>query len=76
MEPIQILEQRFNLFPAKFSWRGQIISIDAVAECRTELAPSGRSEVYHFLVRANGKFLHLSQRLASGQWWLLPEGAD
>jgi hypothetical protein len=70
MESIRMLERRSNLFPAKFSWRGHIYKVEAVTECKTETTPSGRSEAYHFWVRCEGKSLHLSQMLSSGQWSL------
>lgn len=70
MEPISMLERRSDLFPAKFSWRGQVYRVEAVTECKTETAPSGRSEAYHFWVRCRGQLLHLSQSLASDQWLL------
>ncbi len=73
MEPIKVLECRLNLFPAKFSWRGRVYQIEAVTECKTITAPSGQSEAYHFWVRCEGKLLHLSQMLASGQWLLQTE---
>jgi hypothetical protein len=76
MEPIKILEQRFNLFPSKFLWRGVTFNVEAVTECKTVLAPSGRSEAYHFWVRVNGRLWHVGQWLTSGQWWLQPEGSD
>lgn len=68
MEPITVLECRLGLFPAKFSWRGQIYRVEAVAECKTETTPSGRSRAYHFWVRCQGRLWHLSRQLASGQW--------
>jgi len=73
MEPINMLERQLELFPAKFSWRGRIYEVESVTECKTVTAPSGRSEAYHFLVRCEGKLLHLSQVLASGQWVLQQE---
>ena len=73
MEPIDILERRLNLFPAKFSWRGRIYQVEAVTECKTETAPSGRSQAYHFWVRCNGHLLHLSQSLSSDQWLVQPD---
>lgn len=70
VEPINMLERRLNLFPAKFSWRGRIYQVDAVAECKTVTASSGQSEAYHFWVRCEGELLHLSQLLSSDQWML------
>ncbi len=70
MESINMIERRLNLFPAKFYWRGQLYEVEAVAECKTMMAPSGRSEAYHFWVRCQGQLLHLSQALSSGQWVL------
>jgi hypothetical protein len=68
-----MLERSLNLFPAKFSWRGQIYQVEAVTECKTETAPSGGSEAYHFWVRCRGRLLHLSQSLASDQWLLVQD---
>ncbi len=70
MEPINVLEHRFNWFPAKFRWRGRVYSVESVTECKTVTAPTGRSETYHFWVRCEGKLWHLSQILSSGQWVL------
>lgn len=70
MEPINMLEQHLNLFPAKFCWQGRVYQIDSVTECKTITNPLGRSEAYHFWVRCEGKSMHLSQMLASGQWVL------
>jgi hypothetical protein len=70
MEPINMLEYRLNLFPAKFRWRGRVYRIDAVTECKTVNNPAGRSEAYHFWVRCEGKLLHLSQLLTTKQWLL------
>ncbi len=72
MEPINMLERRLELFPAKFCWRGRIYEVDSVSECKTMTNPAGRREVYHFWVRCAGQQLHLSQQLASGQWMLQP----
>ncbi len=70
MEPINMLECRLNLFPAKFYRQGNIYNVEAVVECQTDIVPSGRSDVYHFWVRCEGKLLHLRQGLVSGQWAL------
>lgn len=70
MEAIDMLECRFDLFPAKFRRDGHIYEIEAVTECKTLTAPSGRSEAYHFWVRCEGKILHLYRSLSSGQWVL------
>lgn len=68
MEAIDVLERRFNLFPARFSWEGRVYEVDAVTECRTELAGVDRDETYHFWVRCNGQLLHLRQVVASDRW--------
>ena len=70
MEPIKMLEQRLNLFPAKFNWQGEIYQVDAVNECKTTTSPSGRIEAYHFWVGCAGRRLHLCQNLSTGQWLL------
>lgn len=69
-EPIKMLERRFELFPAKFSWRGRIYEIDAVNECKTTPGNQGDSAVYHFWVRCGGESLHLCQELSSDFWIL------
>jgi hypothetical protein len=70
MEPIKMVEQHLNLFPAKFNWNGQLYRVDAVNECKTTTSTSGRIEAYHFWVGCAGKRLHLSHHLATGQWLL------
>jgi hypothetical protein len=69
-EPIMMLERRFNLFPAKFSWRGRVYEIEAVNECKTIPRGQGDSPVYHFWVRCGGQSLHLCQESSSDFWML------
>ena len=70
MEPIKMLEQHLNLFPAKFNWHGRVYQVDAVNECKTTISRSGQIEAYHFWVGCAGKRLHLCQNLSTGQWLL------
>ena len=72
-EPIKMLERRFELFPAKFAWRGRIYKIEAVNECKTIPESGGHSASYHFWVRCEGQSLHLCQELSSDFWMLQPE---
>jgi hypothetical protein len=69
-EPIKMLERRFNSFPAKFYWQGRVYEVEAVNECKTVTVGSDDSGMYHFWVRCNGRQLHLSEILASGDWLL------
>jgi hypothetical protein len=34
-ESIRMIERRFDIFPAKFDWRGRVYRVDAVNECKT-----------------------------------------
>lgn len=67
-ESINMLECRFNLFPARFAWRGQVFEVEAVNECKTIAHPAGA--IYHFWVRCEGQFLHLIHHLHSDCWAL------
>lgn len=62
-ESIKMLERRFNLFPAKFSWRGRIYRVDAVNECQTVISPLTNHTTHHFWVRCDGQLWHLCEIL-------------
>lgn len=67
-EPIQVIERRFGLMPAKFNRNGQVIQVDAVEECWTEMGYLRRNVFYHFRVRCGQDRYHLSENTASGAW--------
>jgi len=69
-ESIKILERRFNSFPAKFYWRGQVHNIDAVNECKTVTNLWNDQAMYHFWVRCDGQLFHLCEITPSGHWLL------
>jgi len=68
LQPIKMLERRFNLFPAKFFWQGRIYEVEAVNECKTVPGQDADGPAYHFWVRCNGQRLHLCELLSSGKW--------
>lgn len=70
METISVLERRFDLFPARFCWQGQIYEVEAVTECRTEICGYDKGETYHFWVRCKGHLFHLRQVVALDRWIL------
>ncbi len=70
IESINMLERRFNLFPAKFYWRGQVHNIDAVNECKTITNDGFNRATYHYWVRCDGQLFHLSEVLPTGHWLL------
>ncbi len=61
-EKVSMLEYRFNIFPAKFSWRDRVYHIDAVNECRT------RRAARHYWVKCDGQMLHLMHLLSNDKW--------
>lgn len=63
-EKVNMLEYRFDTFPASFSWRGRIYQIEAVNECKTQ------PQAYHYWVRCEGQMLHLIHSLPSNRWAL------
>lgn len=63
-ENVNMLEYRFDTFPAKFSWRGRVYQVDAVNECKT------RHWAYHYWVKCDGQMLHLVHRLRTNRWQL------
>jgi len=67
-ESIKVLERRFDIFPAKFFWRGQVHRVDAVNECKT--VTNYQQSQYHFWVRCDGQMYHLCEVLPAGQWLL------
>ncbi len=75
-ESITMLERRFQLFPAKFYWRGQVHQVDAVNECKTETHPADTRSIYHYWVRCGGKQLHLSQAMPAEKWLLHQDGKE
>ena len=68
-ETIEMLERRFDGFPAKFSWRGRVYRIDAVNECKT-ITSGSELGMYHFWVRSNGQRFHLCEMLPKSRWLL------
>ena len=67
VESIKMLERRFDLFPAKFYWRGQVHNVDAVNECKTITSLWDDKTMYHYWVRCDVRLMHLCQE-ASGDW--------
>jgi len=76
VESVKMLERRFNLFPARFRWRGQVYKVDAVNECKTETNPWNNHTVYHFWVRCSGRQLHLGQVLPLSDWILYEDDKE
>jgi hypothetical protein len=67
-EPIQVLEWKFGYFPVKFKRAEQVVQIDAVEECRTELGNSSKKARYHFKVRCGSILYWLSEDVEAGTW--------
>lgn len=75
-EAIQMLERQFNLFPARFAWRGQIYDVDAVNECKTVTSRSAAQGMHHFWIRSNGQMLHLCEIFPRSEWLIYRETTE
>jgi hypothetical protein len=72
-ENIQVLERKFGYFPVKFRWAEQVVEIDAVEQCRTEIRGHSRKTRYHFKVRCGSVQYWLSEDTESSTWSIQPE---
>jgi len=72
---VQVLEYRFDYFPAKIELAevGRIVEIDAVERCWTEMAGGRGHSKFHFRVRCGSDMYQLSQDVGSGRWSIQPE---
>jgi hypothetical protein len=72
-ETIQMLERRFNWFPAKFSWQGRVYTVDAVNECKTVTDRWSEGGMHHFWVRSAGRRFHLCEVWPRSRWILVQD---
>jgi hypothetical protein len=72
-ESIQVLERKFGYFPVKFKWAGQVVEIDAVEQCRTEMWGHPKRARYYFKVRCGSILYWLSEDAESHTWAIQPE---
>ena len=72
---VQILERKFGHFPVKFKLIGdnQVLEIDAVERCWTEMRRKRGQARYHFQVRCGAAHYQLSQDIDSGLWTVQQE---
>lgn len=75
-EVIQMLERRFNLFPARFVWRGRVYHVDAVNACKTITSRSASQGMHHFWVRSNGQMLHLGEIFPRSDWLIYRDSME
>lgn len=75
-ESIQMLERRFNLFPARFTWRGRIYTVDAVNECKTVTSRYADQGMHHFWIRADGQMLHLCEIFPHSDWLIYRDATE
>lgn len=69
-ESVQILERQFGHFPAKFKLTqgDQLLEVEAVERCWTEMPRRPGVARYHFRVRCGSQFYRLSEDTGSGEW--------
>jgi hypothetical protein len=67
-ESIRMIERRFDIFPAKFDWRGRVYRVDAVNECKTITDTRGVPAAFHYWVRCDDQRFHLEEIVPSGHW--------
>ena len=72
-EAIQVLERRFGLVPSKINRQGQVLRIDAVEQCWTEMKRRSGEVFYHYLVRCGPERYRLSEDANSGDWTMQVE---
>ena len=74
-EPVQVIAYQFEHFPAKFklSETQQIIDVEAIEQCWTEMSDHRNGSKYHFRVRCGRNSYRLTEDLGSGQWSIQPE---
>ncbi|HRV96768.1 MAG TPA: hypothetical protein P5526_31730 [Anaerolineae bacterium] len=75
-EPIQMLERRFNLFPARFTWRGRVYHVDAVNECKTMSGRFDSHGMHHYWVRSDGQLLHLCEVFPRNDWLIYRDSQE
>lgn len=75
-ENIQMLERRFDLFPARFAWRGRVYRVDAVNECKTIANRYDTQGMHHFWVRADGQLLHLCEVFPQSDWLIYQKATE
>lgn len=77
-EAVQVLEYHFGGFPAKFrlAQNEQIIEVDAIEQCWTEMPNRLGETKYHFRVRCGSERYRLSQDAGSGRWSIQPEAKE
>jgi hypothetical protein len=63
---VRVIERAYGCFPLKLAWAGQIIEIDAIDQCWTEMRGSSGKARYHFKVRCGPALYHLSEDTGSG----------
>lgn len=67
-EIVQVIEQKFDHFPAKFEWNGEIFQVDTVERCWTEMHNAGNGAYYIFEVRCGSDRYRLSQDIFADAW--------
>jgi hypothetical protein len=72
-EQVHIIERRYGVFPARFSHQGQLIQIDVVERCWTEMGDGVGRARYHFRIRCGPDRFRLSEDTGSGAWTIRPE---
>ena len=72
-EPIEVIERRFGVVPAKFNRGGKVIQVDAVEGCWTEMGHLSGGVFYHFRGRCGQQRYCLSENANSGVWTMRAE---
>ena len=72
-EQVQVVERRFGVFPARFNRAGQVVRVDAVEHCWTEMNGYQGGPRYHFRIRCGSERFHLSEDTGSGAWTIRTE---
>lgn len=77
-EAVQVLKYQFGYFPAKFKLAHgeQIVEVDAVEQCWTEMPNRSGEAKYHFRVRCGSDLYRLSQDAGLGRWSIQPEAKE
>ncbi len=71
-EQVQVIERRFGHFPARFKRGDELIKVDAVERCWTEMKRLQGKALFHFRVRCGSRRYHLSEDSGSGRWTVRP----